>query len=127
MDVQILDAFTDLKCLQQAKQINEVLKEAGLSWEDYDALLEQRVTAHHEEKKEREEEKRVITQLLADAKIKRCSDCGAPMRIWPVNDSKATMVDGGYQSQWFCKKCGFTEFSDRLPEEEIALYEKEGK
>jgi hypothetical protein len=66
-------------------------------------------------------------ELVRDLRYfaRRCPDCGGMLNIAPVNTMPCNQVGGGYQSSWYCPSlmaCGFTEFSQRKPQEELKLY-----
>ncbi len=51
--------------------------------------------------------------------LKTCPKCGGAMRLFPVNESKATQVGGDFNTQWQCPACGHDVYSKATIHEEI--------
>ena len=59
------------------------------------------------------------------AVIKKCPTCSEVMDLYSVNSSSGDMVGGDYKSQWYCRKCGYSIFSIKSPNEEWKEAQKE--
>lgn len=48
-----------------------------------------------------------------------CAECGTPMVLYPVNTHPSNQIEGDWNSQWFCQRCGESEFWTAIPRDAL--------
>lgn len=122
MDDKILNVFR-FGVIQDCLNIKRKLDKYDISWEEFEAWVTEKAKTYIPPSVVKEEHR--IPNIPMSVLKRHCPECKGWLKLYEVNKTASTKVDKELKSQWFCRICGWEEFSTKdIVEEALPFVEE---